>query len=304
MKVTKFESISFSDLMKNDLLCQKLVESICKSLSFKSNSQRIYEGSRILFETDDEKIVKVFSPEEKDFCVNEAKYLNLLQGRLKVETPRLIAEGIHCGYPFIVMEKLTGVPLKSIWSSLSVWEKKRILSQIADLLKELHSLPLSLMQSTTSEWITFIKSRTDNLEKSHKEFGLNKIWTDKISDYIKKTEPVEFSSETVFCHTEIMKEHLFVKNGRKGYEITGIIDFEPSMAAIPEYDFCSVGLFISEGEKELFQHFLNSYGYSGNSSSVMRMLLLHRYSNMKWFMSTIPESITVNSVEDLCRYWF
>lgn len=300
----ELNSITFSDLMKSDAQCTQLVESICKSLSFRTNSKRIYEGSRILFETDDGKIVKIFSPEEKEFCINEAKYLNLLQGRLRVKTPGLIAEGIHHGYPFIVMEKLAGASLKSIWSSLSAWEKKCILSQTADLLKELHSLPLSLVQSTKSEWITFIKSRTDNLKKSHIEFGLSKIWTDKISDYIRKTEPVEFSSKTVFCHTEIMKEHLFVEKGRKGYEVTGIIDFEPSMAAIPEYDFCSVGLFISGGEEDLFQHFLNSYGYSGNPSSVMRMLLLHRYSNMKWFMSTIPESVTINSVEDLCNYWF
>lgn len=302
--MTEFDSIGFRDLMKNDLLCVKLVDSICNSLSIKSNPQRIYEGSRILFEICGEKIVKIFSPVEREFCVNEAKYLNQLKGRLNVDTPGLVAEGLHHGYPFIVMEKLAGIPLKSIWSSRSVWEKKRILTQIADLLKELHSLPLSLMNSTESEWISFIKSRTDNLHKNHSEFGLDKTWTDKFSAFIEKTEPVEFSSKTVLCHTEIMKEHLFVEKRRSGYEIRGIIDFEPSMAAIPEYDFCSVGLFISRGGKDLFQHFLDSYGYTGDSSSVMRMLLLHRYSNMKWFISTIPQSINTNNVEDLCNYWF
>ncbi len=300
----EFDTITFNDLMKSDLLCTKLVESICKSLSFKSNLKRIYEGSRILFETDDEKIVKVFSPEEKEFCVNEAKFLSLLQGRLSVETPGLIAEGVCQGYPFIVMQKLRGIPLKSIWNSLSVWAKKRILTQTADLLKELHALPLSLTQSTQAGWVSFIKSQTDNLNKNHMAFGLDRTWTDKFSDFIEKTEPVEYSSKAVVCHTEIMREHLFLEKGRAGYEITGLIDFEPSMTAIPEYDFCSVGLFISGGEKDLFQHFLNSYGYSGNSFSVMRMLLLHRYSNMKWFMSTIPETITIKSVEDLCSYWF
>lgn len=298
------EEIQFNDLMKDDFLCAKLVEDICKSRSFQLQGQRIYEGSRILYEIAGGKIVKIFSRDELSFCQNEADYLKKLHGRLSITTPRLISSGIQNGYPFLIMQKLDGSPLSSVWNKLSIWGKKQALAQIAQLLRELHSLPFKNADTEISLWNSFIRTQTDDLLHNHREFGLSSQWTEKIAEFIQNTETIEFSSDPVICHTEIMQEHLFMAKEKRGFNITGLIDFEPSMIAIPEYDFCSVGLFISAGNKGLFNHFLESYGYQGDSTDIMRMLLLHRYSNLKWFMSTIPDNIGINSIEDLMHYWF
>lgn len=134
--------------------------------------------------------------------------------------------------------------------------------------------------------------------------ALQTSWTSRIVDFIEEADLIEFSPSRVICHTEIMREHLFATGTGGLFSLCGLIDFEPSMIAVPEYDFCSVGLFISSGEKGLFHHFLDCYGYTGDSAGIMRMLLLHRYSNMKWFMSTIPDNTNYESIEDPCRYWF
>lgn len=298
------EELRFNDLLKDDFACSELVKKICSLSSLTFTEKRIYEGSRILYEIGNDRVVKVFSPHEKDFCENEACHLKLLHGKLSATTPELILKGIHDGYPFIVMQKLEGSPLKSVWNLLSIWEKKCILGQIADILKELHSITLEQTESRGENWNSFISSQRINLLKNHSEFGLDHAWTKKIIQFIQNTDPIEFSSTTAICHTEIMKEHIFVTKGLNGFKVTGLIDFEPSMAAIPEYDFCSVGLFVSAGEEGLFKHFLKSYGYRGSSTGIMRMLLLHRYSNMKWFISTIPDSLDLRSIEDLSNYWF
>ncbi|MCK5035654.1 MAG: phosphotransferase [Candidatus Sabulitectum sp.] len=294
----------FSILMKDDALCSELVENICSSNSFNFKEERIYEGSRILYEIEEDKIVKVFSQNELSFCNNEAKYLETLHGKLSVTTPELFVKGIYNGLPFLIMQKQKGFPLKSVWNDISIWEKRRIIAQIADMLKELHSLPCELFPTREPGWKDFINTQTLDLLQNHRESGLSNAWTENISRFIQNTDEVENSSESVICHTEIMQEHLFVEESNRGFNITGLIDFEPSMIAVPEYDFCSIGLFISAGDKGLFNHFLDTYGYKGDSRGIMRMLLLHRYSNMKWFMSTLPDTVRFNSVEELSDYWF
>jgi len=302
--VRSIEETRFSGLMKDDAQCSKLVKSICRSNSFNFMEKRIYEGSRILYEIEENRIVKVFSQDELSSCNNEAEYLEALQGKLTVTTPELFAKGIHDGFPFLIMQKLEGVPLKLIWNEISIWEKKRVLGQIANALKELHALPCELLKAEKSDWKNFIRTQTDDLFQNHRESGLSRAWTENISKFITNTEAIENSSESVICHTEIMQEHIFVEESNRGFNITGLIDFEPSMIAVPEYDFCSIGLFISAGNKTLFNHFLETYGYKGDSRGIMRMLLLHRYSNMKWFMSTLPDTVRFNSIEELSDYWF
>ena len=298
------EQIQFNNLMKDDFACTELARSICASRSTRFNGERIYEGSRILYKIGEEKIVKIFSCDELSFCENEAEYLTMLNGRLNVTTPELITNGVYNNYPFLITQKMEGSLLRSVWNELPYWDKKQILAQIAHMLKKLHSLPCNLTRLSRSNWNSFISAQAEQLTQNHKEFGLGTAWTTRITNFIENSEAIEYLADPVICHTEIMQEHLFVKKHNGSFRITGLIDFEPSMIAIPEYDFCSVGLFICAGEKGLFKHFLESYGYSGDSKGIMRMLLLHRYSNMKWFMSTIPDTVRINSIEDLCNYWF
>jgi len=290
--------------MEDEQKCEELVRDICSACGIASPGKRIYPGSRILYETSQNRIVKVFPKEEPSFCRNESGYLKLLQGKLGGVTPELLEIGEFDGYPFLVMKRVSGLPLTAAWTEFREKDKKRFLRNLALLLNELHSLPPELAPCGDIQWCDFIRNQLDRLESNHRKYGLEGEWTDRICRFIEKGEAVEFISRKVICHTELMREHLFVSGCGNNIRISGLIDFEPSMVAVPEYDFCSVGLFISAGEKGLFRYFLKCYGYDGKSEGIMRMLLLHRYSNMKRFISTIPVAVESDSIENLCRYWY
>lgn len=294
----------FSELARMDAQCEKLAREICRENSLPFAGSRILEGSTILYRTGHGLVVKIFSSEEPEFCRNEAGFLKLLHGRLSVSTPELIASGTHRGYPYIIMEEMRGLPLKALWNDLSRVNRERLMEQTARLLGELHSIPVEEVKTHETNWEEFIRGQIANLEENHRGFGLDERWTGLIRDYIDETEPVENLSKRAVCHTEIMREHLFVtKNGGRPV-ITGLVDFEPSMVAVPEYDYCAVGLFLSCGEPGLFRRFLNASGYRGDTRGIMRMLLLHRYSNMKWFISTVPREVPAETPEDLRRFWY
>ncbi|MEA3267445.1 MAG: hypothetical protein U9P42_10975 [Candidatus Fermentibacteria bacterium] len=112
-----------------------------------------------MYEIEDDKIVKVFSQNELSFCSNEAEYLKTLHGKLTVTTPKLFAEGVFNGLPFLIMQKLKGVPLKSVWNDISIWGKRRIIARIAHILRELHALPCELITERKPGWKDFINTQ-------------------------------------------------------------------------------------------------------------------------------------------------
>jgi hypothetical protein len=56
----------------------------------------------------------------------------------------------------------------------------------------------------------------------------------------------------VLLHTEIMREHLLVTPHADGWSLSGLFDFEPAMRGAREYEFASVGLFVSRGDAAFY----------------------------------------------------
>jgi hypothetical protein len=67
-----------------------------------------------------------------------------------------------------------------------------------------------------------------------------------------------------------------------------------------------VGLFVTAGDPELFEAFLEAYDSREDTSepTITRMLLLHRYSNMNWFINTLPVDLRALDILSLGRHWY
>jgi len=293
----------FASLIRRDDLCQEIAQGICRENRMPFGGTRILEGSTILYRNGG-MVIKIFSRDEPEFCSNEAGFLGLLQGRLPVQTPGLIGTGKYMEYPYIIMEEIPGLPLKSLWRDLSQRNRERAIEQAAEVLRCLHSIPVVEADFCTPEWNGFIASQKRNFERNHGGFGLSEERIDDIGLYLAGTAPVEETGKPVVCHTEIMREHLFGEIRGGELKLTGLLDFEPSMIGIREYDLCAVGLFLTAGENSLYRRFMDAGGYDSPPEAVMRMLLLHRYSNMKWFISTLPEKLRDAPLSRLAEYWY
>src|SRR5437867_1246774 len=95
-------------------------------------------------------------------------------------------------------------------------------------------------------------------------------------------------------HTEIMREHLLVEETRDGFRLSGLFDFEPAMVGAPEYELASVGVFFSAGDPTLLRTLLLAYGLGEDELSpnlsrrALAYALLHRYSNLSWYLTRVP----------------
>ncbi len=113
----------------------------------------------------------------------------------------------------------------------------------------------------------------------------------------------------VLLHTEIMREHLTVDETGSTPTLAGLFDFEPAMLGAPEYEFASVGLFVACGDGRALRRVLLAYGYAPHALDealqcrFMAYALLHRYSNLRWYLERIPAD-GATTLEQLATRWW
>jgi hygromycin-B 7''-O-kinase len=75
------------------------------------------------------------------------------------------------------------------------------------------------------------------------------------------------------------------------------------------YEFASVGLFVTCGDRQLLRRVLRAYGWpeagldDALSCRLMAMALLHRYSHLRWYLERLPLP-GATTLEQLARHWW
>lgn len=301
----------FEHLLTQAGPCLALAHAVCDRHGLSRDCTRIVGGSRLMYATADNRIIKIFPPHESDFHATETVFLRQLHGRLPIPTPPLHAAGHEKEYPYIVMERLSGIPLAEAWDSLTEDERKSIVGRLGAAVRAMHDLPIALFAAAPFHWRPFIDHQRQSLLNAHETWGLAPAWLSQIPAYMDGV-PMDFhdAGRMVPLHTELMQEHLFIERRGDDWTVSGLIDFEPSMIGLREYEFCAVGLFITRGDRDLFRLFLTSYGYtdaeltSELSRRIMALLLLHRYGNIRRFLGFIPPDKNYTTLSQLERYWY
>jgi hypothetical protein len=77
-------------------------------------------------------------------------------------------------------------------------------------------------------------------------------------------------------------------------QLSGVIDFEPAMRGVREYEFVALGLFTAGGDPRFLRQTLTAYGYAhGDLDAGFRRRLtgwtiLHRYSHLAAYLDRLP----------------
>ncbi|MEV4320443.1 aminoglycoside 3'-phosphotransferase/choline kinase family protein [Actinocrispum sp. NPDC049592] len=179
----------------------------------------------------------------------ESTVLQAVQHQLPIPTPVLHEVGEADGWAYVLMGKLDGDVLYTVWPKLSDSERLDIASQLGEALAALHQLEPPDIEP---DWDTFIKAQRENCVERHRKTGLGEHWLAQIPAFIGE----ETTTRKALLHTEISREHLLVKDGR----LTGLFDFEPAMAGAPEYEFAGLGFFVSQGDATIPRRALESLG--------------------------------------------
>lgn len=265
------------------------------------NTSHPTTGSLPVVFINDQAVMKFFPPLFTDAFQNEVKSLQFLSN---CQVPKLLEVGEIHGWHYVLMSKLAGNSLKDIWESLPQKEKSAACREVGASLRRIHEIKLTA-DFDLSSWTQFLDSQKQGCFARHEKLGLRQDLLKQIPKFIESVDLV--SSRICFLHTEVMKDHVFFDRSSGKISFSGLIDFEPSMVGTYEYDFASIGIFLSSGDRVALRSFFEGYGNLDQAVNrefrrrVMAYTLLHKYSNLKWYLQFMPNA---DSLDDLADLWW
>jgi hygromycin-B 7''-O-kinase len=136
--------------------------------------------------------------------------------------------------------------------------------------------------------------------------GLAAPWVEAVDGFLARWAPPDDGAR-VLLHTEVMREHLLVERRGGAWHLSGLLDFEDALLGAPGYELAAVGIFLAAAEPGLLRSFLEAYGADIDDELPLRIMayaLLHRYSNLRWYLERLPVPDRAGDLEALARRWF
>lgn len=289
--------------------------------------RRFESGSLPVFPLGPGHVVKLFPDWEREYAATESRVLRAVDGRLPMATPRVLAldtlqapgaaagEGGRPAEPVgviaLLMSRIAGEPLTSAWPRLAAADRGRIAAQLGEGVRALHALDTAPLADLPPSWPAFAAAQRASATERQMARGLAPAWCERIEPFLERWLPPGAlqPSRLSLLHTELMRDHVFVAEGVAGWQLAGLIDFEPAMVGAPEYEFASAGLFVAEADAAFLRALLQAYGRDraelgpALSCRLMGWTLLHRYSNLPWYLRRLPLP-GATTLEQLAGHWF
>ncbi len=284
----------FAAVRGDEALLRPGVDAILARHHVGGEALRFADGSLPVYAIGESHVLKLFPPVHLSERATEATALSLVAGRLPIPTPRVEQVGEHSGWGYVLMERLHGEPLATAWPRLGERDRGDLLAALGEALAALHAIRHPLLATLGPPvWGEFVAGQRASAVERQRAKGLDAVWLAQLPAFLEGV-PGEVTTERVLLHTEVMREHLLVREGARGWELSGLFDFEPAMHGAPEYELASVGVFVSCGDPRLLGTLLRAYGYRDDEldeAFARRMLgyaIVHRYSNLRWYLERLP----------------
>lgn len=281
------------------------VKSLCAELGYgPKRLTKFTEGSLPVYDLDDELVLKLYPAADIDDLATEEPVMRALYGALPIPTPEVVATGRHDGWGYLLMTKLPGRDLREHWPALDQDAKHLLARRAGEALAVLHTVPPPPIGPP--DWHRFIKGQTETAVARQEARKLDPHWLRQIPGFLASVDLVPAAN--VLLHTEFMDVHLLADQRGSGFELTGLLDFEPSMCGHPEYDLLAPAVFIAKGDKAVWRECLLGYGFRpedapGLARRLMAYALLHRFAHLPWYFRTIPAP-EARTFEELAEHWF
>lgn len=283
-----------------------VVASLAGELGLSGDARRFSAGSVPVFVVGDDHVVKLFPADERAFFEAEKAALSAIDGQLSIPTPRLLGAGERGAWLYVVMTLLRGRSLFEAWPELDADARRDLMRQVGAGLAELRGVDVPAGSPLAIDWPAFMAAQRSSARERQIARKLAPRWVDRIDAFLDRWMPVD-DGRRVLLHTEIMREHLLVDRASGAWRVTGLVDFEPAMIGAPEYELSSIGVFVCGGEPGLLRALLQASGGAIDDELPLRIMaqaLLHRYSNLRWYLERVPVSDNVADLDALARRWF
>jgi hygromycin-B 7''-O-kinase len=226
-------------------------------------------------------VLKLYPPFLRDHFEFERAMLGHLHGRLSLPTPRLVDSAEHAGWHYLVMTQLPGTPLDRIWPTLQQHERCAVLRTVGRLAAEVHALPLGPMPGLAPRWTDFLQGQRRRCHARQQRTGLPAHLLAQLESFLQGPVSGDKDGPVVILTGEYTPFNLLVQGSR----LSAMFDFGDGLVGPREYDWLGPLCFLAAGDSARIDTLFDGYHGRpfdrGQREGLMRLLLMHRYSNLQ-----------------------
>jgi hygromycin-B 7''-O-kinase len=274
---------------RNDLnFLRPIIENILEKERMSLNKIHIFDtGSSIIVDIGNHQVLKIFPLFLKQDFNSEISSLRLLNQYNIERVPKLYSFGEIKNYSYVIISKIRGITLESIWNKIKLENKISIMAYIGIFLKSIHLIPNHNSLKNSKDWKVFLEKQVLNCCEHHAKLGMTQALISQIEKFTSLHLPMQTTPKNIcFLSGDVHYWNILIEEKNGEYQISGFIDYGDSFYGLPEYDFLAPGAFMAKGgNSELLSAMFLGYGYKKeelNKELSHRMFafhLIHRFSN-------------------------
>lgn len=237
--------------------------------------QRIPEGANALFQLGDEVILKLVPPNWRRQGDKELIVAPLLDGKLSLETPRLIGGGEVDQWVFVLSSRLQGVSLATLWPALETDQKRLIMLQVGTLLRELRGIPVEADSAIGVEWPHYIDKLLGACLARHQRKAMPPHLAQQVMPYLAAAGDFSPAGQARLIHMDIHPWNLMARKDHGQWALSGLIDFGDAIVGhCDRFELLTPLMFMAQGHPVLVQALLDSYGLLDAAGPTLRRQLM------------------------------
>ncbi len=273
--------------------------------------EKIPLGANALFGLGEGVIVKLVPPNWRRQGDKEILVAPLLEGKLSLQTPRLIASGEIDHWVFVIFSRLQGTLLADIWPSLDIEQKRSIMLQTGQLVRELGSVEFDADIAIKVDWPNYIHKLINDCIARHQRRKMPETLLTQVMPYIEAAGDFAKAGDLRFIHMDIHPWNLMAKQEQGQWRLTGLLDFGDAIVGNSDrLEILTPMIFMAQGNTLLLQALLQSYGEMTDISAaelqrqLTAYMLIRPDCDVTFCMQQVPADGPRNSWEQVAAQMF
>ncbi|MET3130702.1 hygromycin-B 7''-O-kinase [Oxalobacteraceae bacterium GrIS 1.11] len=257
--------------------------------------EKIPKGANALFGLGDEVIVKLVPPNWRRQGDKEILITPLLEGKLSLQTPKLIGGGEIDNWVFIMSSRLSGTLLADVWPLLDLQQKRSIMIQTGQVLGEIRTVAFAEDIAIRVNWPAYVRDLIAGCLARHQRRMMPANLLAQVMPYLDAAGDFTVPAESRLIHMDVHPWNLMAKQEGGQWRLAGLLDYGDAIVGNSDrFELLTPMIFMAQGNALLLKSLLESYAAIGEASratlqcQLTACMLIRPDSDVTFCMHQVP----------------
>jgi hygromycin-B 7''-O-kinase len=272
--------------------------------------EKIPKGSNALFALGESVIVKLVPHNWRRQGDKELLVTPMLQDRLSLRTPELIGGGEIDNWVFVISSRLSGTSLADIWPSLEREQKRSIMVQTGEVLREFRTVPFADDIAIRVNWPAYVDGLISSCLARHQRRQMPAALVAQVLPYIESAGDFTAPGDARFIHMDFHPWNLMAKEVNGQWRLDGLLDFGDAIVGNSDrFELLTPMMFMVQGDPVLAKTLLQFYGMAEIDAPTLQhqlaaTMLIRPDSDVTFCMQQVPTTAPRDTWQQIAAQMF